>query len=33
MMLAMVGSDPQTGTLRWTMGQIFYSGKVYRWCR
>jgi TctA family transporter len=23
MMLAMVGSDPQTGTLRWTMGQLY----------
>src|SRR5438270_13527765 len=23
MMLAMIGSDPQTGTLRWTMGQLY----------
>ncbi len=23
LMLAMVGSDPQTGTLRWTMGQLY----------
>ena len=28
MMLAMIGSDPQTGTLRWTMGQLLFVGGI-----
>jgi TctA family transporter len=32
MMLAMIGTDPQSGTLRWTMDSL-YLWEGCRWCR